>query len=614
MWAKMKYLSVVVAFLVLSFCQTAFAELAGVGDIDATHHFPEWYQDGNGLALELCLPPGGNCLSDPVIPGNTFSSTIGFGEKAYYWSASAQLTGTGAQGNLEMALVASFSGIPGGPTTGGIPADGEQIVFFQLSLGPLTGLTAGRIYRVVHPYGVIENLVADSSGTVPRQAQDIGCATSSATVPCDFTSVLGSPPGPFLQWDTGAPSGFVGNPATAHAVVGSPFATNIFRVEGPNAGGTGISNKQTNLFKVQGKIFAGATPIPLSINRATYTRPLPPQIEVLASSLPGRILNVSGTGIITTPMTPDGSGNYFARIFNPVVFPASITVTVSGTTTSVTADLSDIVTITLAEFNPITSTLTVQASSSDSALPLPTLTALGFGDLIAGSLVALGVAIPPVQVTVVSSAGGSATAPVSVIARPLARNDTALTLRSSAVDINVVGNDQEFGSGNSIDSTTVVVTSPPSKGTAVPTGTGEVTYDPTGASFSLPIEKVTFRYSVKDIFTQESNVATVTVTVAEDEVLTVTKAQFTTRTKWWQITGKDKTSAATTGKAILGNKITLYLGPDTTGPVIGEATVNAFGSWTISRINSPVDPGAATQVTAESDLGDVVTFSPITIR
>jgi len=94
----------------------------------------------------------------------------------------------------------------------------------------------------------------------------------------------------------------------------------------------------------------------------------------------------------------------------------------------------------------------------------------------------------------------------------------------------------------------------------------------------------------------------------------VTKAQFTTRLKYWQIAGKSKTSAATTGKAIPGNKITLYLGPDTTGPVIGTATVNAFGSWTASKINSPVNPGTATQVTAQSVFGTVVTFSPITIR
>jgi hypothetical protein len=611
MSGKIKLLFVV-ALLIFSFSQTASAELVTVGPTDSTKKLPQWYQDGNGLALELCLPSGGNCLSDPIISGNVFSGTIGFGEKAYYWSGTAQLTGAGAQGNLEMALVASFSG----STTGPVPADGEQIVFFQMTVGPITGLTANGVYRVIHPYGVIENLVADATGAIPRMGQDIGCATASTTVPCDFTAVLGSALGPFLQWDTGAPSGFIGNPATAHAVIGSPFGTNVFRIEGPNAGGTGVSNKETNLFRVQGKTFTGtpSPPIPLVVDRATYTRPLPPQIEVLVRSLPGLTLDVSGTGIIPTPMTPDGSGNYFARIFNPLVFPTSITVTVRGSTTSVTSELIDIVTITLAEFNPVTSILTVQASSSDSVVPLPTLTALGLGDLVAGSLVVLGVTVPPAQVTVVSSAGGSATAPVSVIAKPLAVNDAGLTLRSSAVSINVIGNDQAFGSGNSLDPAAVVVTTAPTKGTAVPTGTGGVTYTPNAGSFTLPVEKDTFKYTIKDIFTQESNAATATVTVAEAEVLTVTRAQFTRRTKFWQVTGKSKTSAATTGKAIPGNVITLYLGPVAGGTVIGTTKTTAFGSWSFSKINSTVDPGAITQVTAESALGTVVTFSPITIR
>src|SRR3990172_1592330 len=131
MWAKWRYVFVVV-FFVFSFFQTASAELVGVGPTDPTKKLPQWYQDENGLALELCLPAGGNCLSDPVISGNVFSGTIGFGEKAYYWKANADLpAGAGALGSLEMALVASFSG----STTGAIPADGEQIVFFQIAVG-----------------------------------------------------------------------------------------------------------------------------------------------------------------------------------------------------------------------------------------------------------------------------------------------------------------------------------------------------------------------------------------------------------------------------------------------------------------------------------------------
>ena len=251
MRSRLRYL-LVVAFFVFSFCHTASAELVAVGsantDLPRADGFPRWYQDGNGFALELCLTTtGGICVFDPIIPGNVFSSQIGFGEEAFYWSATATLSGVGAAGSLDMGLVASFSGIPGGSNAGGIPATGEQITFSQIAVGPITGLTAGNVYRVIHPYGVIENLVANGVGVIPRHRQDIGCAIAiPPDDPCDFTAALGSPIGPFLRWDPAvgpaAPNGFIGNPATPHTVIGSPFGTNIFRIEGPNAGGAGVSS------------------------------------------------------------------------------------------------------------------------------------------------------------------------------------------------------------------------------------------------------------------------------------------------------------------------------------------------------------------------------------
>jgi len=597
-----------VAGLVFCLCQIASAELAVVGPVDSTNGFPSLYIDENGLALQLCLTSG-NCTFDVPISGNAFSQLIGFGEKAFYWSANAELTGTGAKGSLKMALVASFSG----STTSAIPANGEQITFFQVVVGPLTGLTAGSVYTVTYPYGILTNLVADSSGTIPVQRQDIGCAAA----PCDFTEVLGSTIGPFLQWDTGAPAGFIGNPAIAHTVVGSPFGTNVFRVEGPNAGGTGVPSKETTLFKVQGKSSTGILPTPLGVVRATYTRPLPPQIEVLATSSPSASVTLSWIGGPSVTMTADGHGKFFARIFNPVPFPSSVTVTASEfgkTSTTVASDLIDIVTITLADFNPVASggTLTIEASSSDQFAP-PTLTAVGFGNLTAGRLVVTGLPVPPAEVTVISSAGGVATAPVSVIARPLARNDSALTLRSTAVPIDVIANDLAFAPAIGIlnplnpATVTVVAGTGPTKGTitSIDPATGKITYTPTPASFTQPVERDTFKYAVEDSFAQESNEATVTVTVAESETLTVTKAAFTSRLKWWQIGGKSTVKS--------GNVITIYRGPVAGGQVIGTATVNAFGSWNFSRLNSTVPPETATSITAQSTLGTVQTF-PLTIR
>jgi hypothetical protein len=603
MLTKLKYLSMVVG-LVFCLCQNGSAELAAVGPVDSTNGFPSSYVDEDGLSLQLCLTSS-TCTFDAPISGNAFSQLIGFGQNAFYWSADADLTGTGVKGSLRMALAASFSG----STIDAIPANGEQVTFFQIVVSPLTGLTAGSVYTVTYPYGVLTNLVADSSGTIPIQRQDIGCAAA----PCDFTAVLGSVIGPFLQWDTGAPAGFVGNPAIAHPVVGSPFGTNIFRIDGPNAGGPGVDTKQTNLFKVQGKSSTGTLPTPLVVGRATYTRPLPPKIEVLAASSPSASLTVSWTGASPVAMITDGSGKFFANILNPVSFPSSVTVTarqLDKTNTTVASNLVDIITITSADFHPVAKTLTIEASSSDQVVPLPTLTAVGFGDLTAipgdfpnQKRVVTGLTVPPAEVTVLSSAGGVATSLVSVIARPLAKNDSALTLRTTDDIIDVLANDIAYPLGIGIlDPATVTVVTAPKKGTitSVDPATGKVTYTPTPASFTKRIENDTFKYTVEDSFGQESNAATVTVTVAASETLTVTKAVFTTSTKRWQMSGKSTVKS--------GNVITLYLGSDTTGPVIGTAKVNAFGGWSFSKLNSPVDPGGATSITAQSSLGTVVTF------
>jgi hypothetical protein len=63
----------------------------------------------------------------------------------------------------------------------------------------------------------------------------------------------------FLRWDPAfapaAPVGYLGDPTVDHRITGSPFNTNIFKIDGPNIGGNGVNTIQTNLFAVSGKIF-----------------------------------------------------------------------------------------------------------------------------------------------------------------------------------------------------------------------------------------------------------------------------------------------------------------------------------------------------------------------
>jgi len=592
-----------VAWLVFGLCQSASAELAAVGPASSTNHFPSWYMDGNGLALGLCLTPG-SCVFDPVV-GTPFSTTIGFGEKAFYWSADATLSGSGATGSLSMGLVASFSG----STIGAVPVDGEQITFFQIAVGPLTGLTAGSAYTVIHPYGVLENLVADATGKISLQKQDIGCASQ----PCDFTAVLGTGIGPFLRWDPGIvplpPTGFIGNPTVTHRVIGSPFGTNIFRIEGPNAGGAGVNFKQTDLFKVQGNIFTGTTSTPLIINRSTYTRSLPGYVDVVATSAPTATLQVSGGPNLPaapTTMVGDGNGKFFAhiRMADATTLPTFVTVTASNpsdTLTTVRSALVDAVTITNAAFNAGTLTLTIEASSSDQAVP-PTLTAIGFGDLISGTIVVPGLAVPPTQVTVESSAGGTDTAQVVVFGGPQALNDIGLTLINNPVFIDVLSNDR--GITSPIDPTTVAIFAAPANGaTLVNPVTGMVTYSP-NLGF---IGNDSFTYAVQDDFGFVSNVATVDVRVVDGEVVTVTAALFRSRFRLWAISG-------TSSVAGPGNTITLYVGPVTTDPTkeIGTASVGTNGVWKFS--GRSVLPGTATTISVKSTLGTEVLAFPLIIR
>lgn len=73
--------------VIVSFSHAAHAALAAVGPVSPQNGFPLWYQDTNGLALELCLDGDGAlgpCLFDPVDPANPYSVQIGFGDEAFY--------------------------------------------------------------------------------------------------------------------------------------------------------------------------------------------------------------------------------------------------------------------------------------------------------------------------------------------------------------------------------------------------------------------------------------------------------------------------------------------------------------------------------------------------
>jgi hypothetical protein len=314
----------------------------------------------------------------------------------------------------------------------GWPAQNQQITFARIRI-ILDPFAAGT-YTIVHPYGVETMTVtaADVTAAKPlRFVKDIGIGGAG-----NFTPVLAGPLGPWLMWDTGAPivvgaEQFVGDPTIAHPVIGSPFGTNFLKITGPagaNLGGPPATPNviQTNLFNLAGQIFTGPIATPLHVERATYNRnATTTNIDVFATAavnanVVGALsaLQVSGTGILPTPMTTDGAGNFFAHISlpNPPALPATLTVTnVADVPASfVTPNLVDEVTVTQANYDPVAHSLTIQASSLDTLVP-PTLS-YGITPLGAGGLLTVpGVLTPPPAVTVISGLGGSDTKALHVV-------------------------------------------------------------------------------------------------------------------------------------------------------------------------------------------------------
>jgi hypothetical protein len=409
--------------------------------------FPLWVQDSEGLAVEICPgtdadPVTGNCISVPPFnpidnPGLSqaqydLSAQIGSGDEAFWASAEALIPIPAGRALLVSAVEAAF-----------LPdfQDGNQFAFTRLRIR--IDIAQADTYVVTHPWGQISydittpgpNAINDSFD-IPFLADQVG-----------YQGRLG----PILTWDTypddvlldqygtagptSAPDGipdYIGTLVVDHAVKGSPCGTNFFRIEGPNIGGPGVNSVQTNLFTVTGKVYNGAAlPTPLAVDQATYSRATVGAVNV------GRVnvfttaptsADVSFTGGANIPagtqlMASDGSNRHFGTVAltpNGDTVPSSVDVTATNNiipvnlpTTLTNIPLVDLVTVTRAEYDFATGVLTIEAHSSDLVAP-PTLTALG-QNWTGGVTTIKGLTIAPPTVTVTSTAGGSATLPVTII-------------------------------------------------------------------------------------------------------------------------------------------------------------------------------------------------------
>ncbi|PYC16207.1 hypothetical protein [Pseudomonas mosselii] len=402
-----------------------------------TGKFPAWYQDSHGRVLDLCLSkavssrvagaPGAPSYMCTLLPTpGVFDDTqpivfpSNFPDEAFWFTADAAIVDAarGIDLSFGSAIEAAFAAEE--------PVDGDQVSFARVRIRvdvPVAGT-----YTITHPYGVDVFDVPAGGRRAINMTRDIGIGS-----PGDYSGALKGDVGPFLRSvngpytetnpGTGASERYIGDPNLEEPVTGSPFNTNFVRIEGPNG-----LDLRTELFAISGKLSTVNRPTPLIPQRSTYSRHTvngdlraQQDVFVMAPPAPATVTLTS-----QTPSLPlgeaNGTGAWYAQsALNPTL-PLTLQVTAdnslaiaTSTPTSAAMPLTDLVTISRAEYSLASGQLTLVASSSDETSP-PALTARTGNGALIGNLSGNGAVkslttglspIPPAQVQVTSSHGGS---------------------------------------------------------------------------------------------------------------------------------------------------------------------------------------------------------------
>jgi hypothetical protein len=560
----------------LSMGQIVQGAMDAVGPTNPTNGFPVWYQAA-GITLEQCnfsaVVTDPNCIAagptDTPFPGVDF-------EEAFWFAADSTVAGQGVTGLLVENVEAAFG-------TGNAMA-GQQIVFSRIRIRinvPVTGN-----YTVTFPYGQkTYNVTALVAGNDINDTVDIGGG------PLDFVTALGGSIGPFLQCVTPAPPpGYLGNYNLPCTVTGSPTGNNFFRIQGP--GGINVS---TNLFSVSGKLFTGS---PILLDSSVYRRDAANagQIDLFATADPTAVVTAdANTAPTPTNVTLTNAGNkFFGSIPFAGAVPTTVTLTATGLTgnpTTISANPVDVVTITQAQYNVGTGTLSVTADTSDQGtLPAAVIRAFNQDNVLIGTLTKgvstnFALAAPPAEVVVNSSAGGSDGQPTILLGAapppPPPPGNVAPTITSTPVTTAAVGvpysYDVDATDPNGDVLTYSLVTAP--AGMTINASTGLISWTPTAGQAGP--NNVTVRATDPGaLFASQS----FTVTVNQPDTITVTKAQYTQSKRQWDVQG-------TSLPAPVGVRtISIDLGPTVGGVLIGTTNVAPDGKWQFLEANSPVAP------------------------
>ena len=186
----------------LALASSAFADLNRVGPANVPappgNGFPAWYQDLNGMVLDLCLPTASTTADPQGDPGDRLPprGTAGapyvfptsFPDEVFFHrvvSNPLNTSVTGKRAILVLALEAAFGS--------GAAAIGQQMVFARIRV--TAGVPFDGTYTVTHPYGTetFANVIAGVGNRDIIFTEDVGLT------PGNFTDALTSRVGPFLQ-------------------------------------------------------------------------------------------------------------------------------------------------------------------------------------------------------------------------------------------------------------------------------------------------------------------------------------------------------------------------------------------------------------------------------
>jgi hypothetical protein len=299
--------------------------------------YPDWYMADDGAKVQQCIDP-----LDPfciVIPDAGFNAPpplhflddpahINFPEEFFYQVATSdnvQLPGCNGSAPGRAFVRTAIEGA----FAGALPTPGDQIVFGRVRVVVRGGLCPNSTYKFTHPYGQ-EILTTDGAGAIKPAVgtDDVGCLAAglaTGTV-CDFSLALSSRVlGGLVRWDPAvapaAPSGYLGDAATLHSIVGAPYApggtpANYFRIThvGTNPDTNlpeEITDGETDQFTVMGKLLGPLVADPSSAAFGTVATDGATRTQTIHLTNTGvdplTISTASIAGLDTTDFTVDAT-------------------------------------------------------------------------------------------------------------------------------------------------------------------------------------------------------------------------------------------------------------------------------------------------------------------